>query len=128
MKAQLPKDDSAQARWAGAEVHLANGRLSMKEMAVRLGFHSAFHLPRAFRKVDGCPPHGLATEVAEGEVVVVIEIVRVAGALRCASPERKTARGAGCFADRLENPVEAIHARNGLALVAAEDHIDRSGF
>jgi len=56
IKAQTPKSHSNRSRWAKAEAQLASGRLSMKEIANALGFHSASHFSLAFRKAYGCPP------------------------------------------------------------------------
>lgn len=56
IKGFTPKSHATKSRWARAEVWLADGRLSMKEIAASLGFHSASHFSLAFRKAYGCPP------------------------------------------------------------------------
>jgi AraC-like DNA-binding protein len=51
-----PKKYHAQVRHSRAEALLFGGRLSIKEIAVRLGFHSAAHFSVEFKKRAGRAP------------------------------------------------------------------------
>lgn len=52
-----PKTYANQLRLARAESMLGEDRLSIKEIAASLGFHSANHFSSTFRKAYGIPPH-----------------------------------------------------------------------
>jgi len=51
-----PKEYAKEIRLARAEDLLACGDLSVKEIAGRLGYHSASHLSLEFKKARGKPP------------------------------------------------------------------------
>lgn len=51
-----PKDYVGQIRMARAEEMLAGTKLSVKEVAARLGYHSASHFSLEFKRVHGVPP------------------------------------------------------------------------
>ena len=51
-----PKDYASQVRRARAEDLLAGTKLSVKEVAARLGYHSASHLSLEFKSVHGIAP------------------------------------------------------------------------
>ena len=53
-----PKEYHAQVRHSRAEALLLSGRLSIKEIAAQLGFHSAAHFSVEFKKRAGRSPSG----------------------------------------------------------------------
>jgi len=55
-----PKDYVGQIRMARAEEMLAGTELSVKEVAARLGYHSASHFSLDFKRAHGVSPPGFA--------------------------------------------------------------------